>query len=478
MLRLAGLLLFVALPAGAHARAAEVFVDCAKPAGTFRALHGVNGGPLDRGGLVDLSAFHRKLAVPLTRLHDCHWPNPDVVDVHVVFPDSRADPARPESYDFARTDGYVDAVISNGSGIVYRLGESIEHGPDKRRLQPPRDPAQWAAVCLGIVRHYNDGWAGGFRHDIRYWEIWNEPDNRPNMWAGSDEDYFRLYAAAAKAIRKEFPALRVGGPAVGNVGRLERDGRGAVALRPSPFVEKFLAFCKRESLPMDFFSWHLYCDDPAAVAAYAKAVRRVLDARGFPKAESHLNEWNYLPDNDWAPLTLAGQGEARRRFCERVGGSEGAAFAAATLIALQDCPLDAANYFAADTGELGLFDRYGEPRKTFYSLKAFRALLDTPLRVRATTDAPAVAAAAGTDPGRGTVKVLVSNRGAREGRLTVTIRGLPWPGPSQYQVHAVDDGHDLTPAASGTLAAGGGPIEPRIGPPAVLLVTLRPAAAP
>src|SRR5687768_5698013 len=71
----------------ARARAVEVVVDCSKAAGTIRALHGVNNGPLDGGGLVDLSARHKELAVPFTRLHDAHWPNPDVVDVHVVFPD-------------------------------------------------------------------------------------------------------------------------------------------------------------------------------------------------------------------------------------------------------------------------------------------------------------------------------------------------------------------------------------------------------
>src|SRR5215210_3655848 len=102
-----GLCVACLLPA--CARAAEVVVDCAAPAGRFRPLHGVNGGPLDRGGLVDLSGAFREMAVPLTRLHDCHWPNPDVVDIHVVFPDWNADPERPESYDFVRTDAYVKA---------------------------------------------------------------------------------------------------------------------------------------------------------------------------------------------------------------------------------------------------------------------------------------------------------------------------------------------------------------------------------
>src|SRR6516162_883250 len=80
------------------ATAVEVRVDASRTVGTFRPLHGFNNGPLDVGGTVDLSAYHRALGVPLVRLHDAHWPNPDVVDVHVVFPDQNADPARRESY--------------------------------------------------------------------------------------------------------------------------------------------------------------------------------------------------------------------------------------------------------------------------------------------------------------------------------------------------------------------------------------------
>ena len=465
------------------ARGSEIVVDCAKSIGGIRALHGVNMGPLDHGGLVDLSPYHRALQIPLTRLHDCHWPNADVVDMHVVFPDSRADPEKPESYDFVRTDAYVKAIVDGGSKVVYRLGESIEHGPDKRRQRPPADAEKWAAACLGIVRHYNQGWADGQRADIRYWEIWNEPDNRPNCWTGTDEDYFRLYATAAKAIKARFPDVRVGGPAVGNVGRVEWHRDGVDLLRtgpeplllPSPFVEKFLAFCKREAVPLDFFSWHIYCDDPSALAAHARGVRKLLDRAGFDKTESHLNEWNYLPDNDWGPVSLAGQGERRKRFVDRVGGAEGAAFAAGVLVALQDCPLDAANYFAADTGEFGLFDRYGSPHKSYYAFKAFRALLDTPLRLDATSDMPDLAVAAGTNRARDAVAALVVRRGGDAPATTLRLQNLPWAGATVYEVVTVDAGHDLQPNGSGILPAGTTRLELSLKAPAVALVRLTPA---
>src|SRR5688500_13372364 len=97
------------------ASAAEIVVDCSTPVGRIRPLHGVNNGPLDVGGTVDLSQHHNELALPFARLHDVHWPNPDVVDVHTVIPNPDADPSRAESYDFARTVEYIAAIRATGS---------------------------------------------------------------------------------------------------------------------------------------------------------------------------------------------------------------------------------------------------------------------------------------------------------------------------------------------------------------------------
>src|SRR5436190_627996 len=80
------------------------------------------------------------------------------------------------SYRFAETDDYLAAIVKTNAKIVYRLGESIEHTPRKHFAHPPKDYEAWSQASLGIIRHYNDGWADGARHDIRYWEIWNEPE--------------------------------------------------------------------------------------------------------------------------------------------------------------------------------------------------------------------------------------------------------------------------------------------------------------
>jgi len=153
------------------AQPASIVVDFSKTNGVIRPLHGGNNGPLCSGEIVDLTAFHRDLAMPFVRLHDSAWPYPDIVDIHALFPNPTADPDEPANYRFGPTDDYLRAITNTGAGIVFRLGESIEHARRKRYVHPPADAERWSRVCLGIIRHYNEGWADGHRLGIQYWEI-------------------------------------------------------------------------------------------------------------------------------------------------------------------------------------------------------------------------------------------------------------------------------------------------------------------
>ncbi len=419
--------------------ATVVTVDFSRTNGLVRPLHGVNLGPLCYRGVVDLSAYHRELGIPLTRLHDVVWVNADAVDISTLFRDFRNDPTQAASYDFRATDDYIRAITNVGSRIVYRLGESIEHTPRKYRVNPPPDPEKWAAICLGIIRHYNEGWADGFRHGIPYWEIWNEPDIGPAMWTGTEEEFLRLYEITARAIKTRIPEVKVGGPAVGGTG----DFKNGV-FQPTRFLTNFLARCQQRGVPLDFLSWHRYTADPWDLPRRATAMRALLDSHGFQKTESHLNEWNYLPHDDWHPLLKDGQGAAREKWHEEMGGPAGAAFATCGLLLLQDAPLDAANFYTGEIQGFGLFTINGVPKKTFYGFKAFRRLLDTP--VRATVSGAKenqFAVAAGVNPQRTRAAVLVSQFQPSATPLALTLRGLPWEGPTRCEVFAVDAQHDL-----------------------------------
>lgn len=417
---------------GPPALALEVRVDFARGSGVVRPLHGINKGPLAAGGILDLTVPLRELSSPWTRLHDCQWAYPEVVDMHAIFRVPGADPDRSESYDFALTDAYLAALRGIGAGIVYRLGESIEHGPVKRFVHPPADMENWARACVGVVRHYNEGWANGTNHHISYWEIWNEPENRPQMWSGTDDDYIRLYLTTARALKKHNPRLKVGGPSLGYSGDLKNGQFTA-----SAFARALLSACRREAVPLDFFSWHCYTADPSELAARARGVRRLLDEAGFAAAESHLNEWNYLPGNTWEPFSREARPEVRQKFYEEMGGAAGAAFVVTALVELQEAPVDMCNFYHAEPGAFGLFNEFGVPNRVYYALRAFAKT--AALTPRAATEGAVpgkIAVLASGGPSRGAAAILLANFAGEASEFEVKIDG--WSGPAEYKLWLID----------------------------------------
>ncbi len=447
--QIAGATTLAALPVALTAKvmaaeneAAPILLDFRKPVSRFKALQGVNKGPLAAGGLVDVIAAHRELGVPLTRLHDCHWPISDVVDMHVVFPDPDADPSRPESYDFGMTDEYIAAIRETGSEILYRLGETIELGTIKRFVNPPKDSARWAEAAKGIIRHYNEGWANGFHYDIRRWEIWNEPETRPHQWTGTDEQFFAFYSVVSRALKAEFPNLMIGGPGIGITGDLIGD-----ELKPSAILTGFLETCRREKLPLDFLSWHCYSahNNPRELPLRGHIIRRLLNDYGFEKAESYLDEWRNIPDYEWAPISRTADPLVRQKWYERMVGPEAAAYIAAVLLGLQDAPVDAATFFHGEQGGFGMFDESGVPYKNYYGMLAFRRLLDTPERAFLTGAVPnGLAIGGGRSVDGKSVQILVSNFSPAPNPLRLKLEGLPWPKAAIQSVRLVDAQHELS----------------------------------
>ncbi|MFA7237818.1 MAG: hypothetical protein WC058_13220 [Phycisphaeraceae bacterium] len=411
-------------------------IDFSTSAGTLKPLHGVNNGPVTLQGLVDVSDYYREAAIPWVRIHDSNWPHPREVDIPQIFPNPDADPENPANYDFSRTDAYLQSILDTGAKIVYRLGTSIEHSPRKYHTHPPKNFDRWAAICRNVIRHYNHGWADGFHHNITHWEIWNEPDIGDCMWAGSFEQYLQLYATTSRTLKALDSSLQIGGFAVGYV---QHEGK----------IPQFLAYCREHRLPLDFFSWHLYNADPAQFVEHARVVRRLLDEYGFHATTSHLNEWN-RHIGPWG----RGREYERRAYCEMLKNHIGASFAASVLIALQDAPVDVANYYDGSPSSplCGLFDIYGVPQKTFSAFRAFETMLGYPERLRVTLHNSPIRCLAAIDRPRNKAAVLLSKYvnneySKNDGRYTgekFEFLNLP-AGMDVRQILILDCDRDLQP---------------------------------
>ncbi|MDF2668102.1 MAG: xynB 3 [Paenibacillus sp.] len=418
----------------------DIRIKLNEPDGTIKALHGVNNGPVCYGSLIDVSDYFRKAEIPLVRIHDPNWPHAWEVDIHTIFPDFSKDPADPANYDFLRTDEYLRTILDTGAKIVYRLGESIEHTKKKYYVHPPENYEKWTQICVNIIRHYNEGWADGFHYELHYWEVWNEPDLDERMWSGTPLQLFELYEATVTAIKAYNPKLKVGGYA---------------AARPKlPFLTDFLAYCQERSLPIDFFTWHTYTADPYKIVEHAHHVRSELDRHGYLTAESHLNEWNYL-ESDFTKIWERGNEYVRKSNFDRQKNAVGAAYTATVLTLLQDCPVDAANYYDGQPTALfcGLFDYHGVPQKTYYTFKAFQRMTRHSARVHTIVEEKAsnVVCLAGLNEDSGGA-ALITSYGGNARLHTIAFDGLE--GSVELRIFTVDDDHRLDLRETRVVTAG------------------------
>ena len=275
-----------------------------------------------------------------------------LIDISRVFPLFHLDPDDERNYDFAATDELLKRCRATGSEIEYRLGESIEHSPKQFKVHPPKDYAKWAEICVHIIRHYNEGWANGYRWNIRRWSVWEEPDNPPVLFTGDyRKDFLPLYATTAKRIKKDFPNLLVGGPAAA-------DWRASLVLAE---------YCAKNGVPLDFLEWDEYERDPDKLLQDARAVRARLDELGLKKTENVIAEWHFGPDG-WDRFSYPELGKSNQDDLTSV---ESAAYAAAVLQLFQDGPADQMFYYTGGCGIWGIYDAYRQKRLAWYVFRAF-----------------------------------------------------------------------------------------------------------
>ncbi|MBQ8731797.1 MAG: hypothetical protein IJY82_03105 [Oscillospiraceae bacterium] len=387
----------------------KLSVDFSQDLGPIKPLNGINNGPLCFGETIDLSDRFREAKFPYSRLHDPNWPHPYEVDIHTVFPDFSRDPARPESYQFRRTDEYIASIKNTGADIVYRLGESIEHSKTKYHVHPPADFKKWTQICIGIIRHMNEGWGDGHHFGIRYWEIWNEPDNPSGecMWSGTDQQYFDLYATAATAIKDHDSTLKVGGYAATMVN--------------DAFLLAFLEQCRNRNLPLDFFSWHTYTQDVSFLVGNARKVKGLLEQYGFGQAEVHLNEWNYAPIDTGVDASDAAK--TLRHVFQAMHGAKGMSYDASAMLALLDEPVDLANFYDVAASSIwGMFDPYGVPYMSFWAFKAF-GLLREGNRVRTKVEGDRLYAAASILEKQKLGRIMISNPSEKSEHISLDCAG-------------------------------------------------------
>lgn len=395
-------------------------VDFAHQTGTMKPVHGVCCAPyvkMQGKNQRTIAKYFKEGNIPYCRLHDCGgaYGGSYFVDIPNIFPDFDADENDPASYDFHYTDEYIGGIQAAGCEAYYRLGVTIEWGSKKITSLPPKDFGKWARICEHVVRHYNEGWADGFHYNLKYWEIWNEPENPGNawgpcMWGGTKEEFFELYRITAKHLRACFPGIKIGG--FGSCGFYPLTSTTC----PESYKEfivwfhDFLKMAKETGTPLDFFSWHIYTGDINELLTHAKYVRETLDDYGFTETEAHLNEWN---------VNAEGGGFAEKHTMV------GASFNAAVLALLQNTRyVDIACYYCFHTSSYNGFQNQndGTTDLPWYSFVAYGQMYALGTAVAVESEAQGVYAVAAKNAVEKCV--MISNYDSDDTAVTLKLNGL------------------------------------------------------
>ena len=434
--------------------AAAVAVNFGSEKGKLRPeLHSSGFGPQICSCPQENIDLIKSMGFKSSRTHD--WalinPNERVCDYFHIFPLMHLDAKDPGNYVFGPTDYLLKRTREEvGHEIFFRLGTSIEHSGKKVHFNTaiPEDFEKVAEIFAGTIRHYNNGWANGHKWGIKYWEIWNEPDGRNNMWCLPDGDegvgatkderaadqkvrdrkrmdlFAKFFVTCLKRIKSEFPDVKVGGPAL-------------CGMKPAYFAV-LLKACKDEGIAPDFISWHHYESDPSRIMKAIDTGRKLCDKIGFKDCELVINEWHYLGSYSWSGLRSADP-ETRAKVWSGPAshnGIDSSCFNLSVLSGMQYSKLDLGFYYGCrNIGAWGFMDEGRNLYKVYYGLKMFGDFLksySTLCEVSGPDGITAIAAKSADGVRKG---FIVTDYRSKAGKIEVEVKGVPADAKAKAWVH-------------------------------------------
>jgi hypothetical protein len=419
--------------------------------GAIVPLLGVNIGPIPAGqSTADLTGAYHDAGVTCIRTHDYYGP----LDMATIYPNQNADPANPSSYNFTASDSVFEKILAGSFEPFLRLGDSYSAQPPYPPANPrrPTNPDNWVRAAVEVVRHYDDAsrWRG---RPLKYVEIWNEPDNG-RFWDGTPEEFYSLFVKAAKALKQAFPHLRIGGPGFSPFGSLAPKGQAI----SRGLIERM----KQESVELDYFSFHVYSNDPEEYRTCTRFFRGELDRNGYAATPLVINEWN-------TETRTAEQSDA---LALRTGG-RGAAIASAVQVVMQEegivesCMYRGPDPAATAPEFYGIFYSDGRPKRSALALSLWKRLADHPERLTLTSNPASglqIYAIAGRDPA-GEIAMLVANPSSTASTVRISVPDNP------VSCLRVDEISDASETISTKTVAGD---RVTVGGYSTLFVTLRP----
>ena len=306
-------------------------------------------------------------------------------------------------FDWQQADRWQRLV--NTRGLLFHWG--YDYSPVGNSAAPPPLDV-WAHVLRTAAAHHRS-----LGLPVVYHEVWNEPDNPPVFFSGTQRQYFDLYRAGARAIRSADPDAKVGGPATAFPG----------------WTDAFVEWVRAQDLPLDFFSIHRYgapgLDHPLGAARALSRWPR------FHTTEILLDEYHtYFGWKRGGPQdTYVGATELLHDFLTFLEHPE---ITGVNWAQFQD-PGDFGDQF------LGLVTLDGRRKASFNAFQIYGRMPPERKKASVRGARPPVEAAASGDSHR--ASLLVLNRSGAAQKVSVTLRNVPFA-RGTVRLYAIDKTHN------------------------------------
>ena len=404
-------------------------VDFSQIVGPIKDLTNANRAELEIYG-----DGYRDAAISSVRLHDYHgandycfyssfWNYNDSTKLYSSI-NQDFDPNNPIHYNWGDYDATLQELKDFNISPYIRLGSSYPNPSYQLQpLAPPLDPdgigfTKFAQLCKRTVMHTNAGWDNGTQHNVKYWEIWNEPGGL--FWEGTPIQFYKMFEAVADTLKTNFPFLKFGGPGAHPSTTLE--------VYPE-YGNNFLNYLKENEVPLDFYSWHIYgIKNPYFLFEVAERIRTKLDSYGFTNAESHLTEINHELSGD--------------EFQYFDFDARGTAYYASLIIAAQNSSIDKLFWYPGKA----FFEDDGYNYSWLgYSVTAYSMILkEAPLQIfssgdlvvqdNMTVDTTNIMMLASKSFDDEKVYLLLSNYNSNKSNFKITLNNLPWQNTDSIRV--------------------------------------------
>jgi hypothetical protein len=257
------------------------------------------------------------------------------------------------AYDWLYFDRVLDSLAAMNKEPLICLSYMPEllSSTGDSRVKPPRDYAEWSELVRATVHHVNVERKQG----VRYWEVWNEPDQW-SFWQAPYPEYFRLYDAAADAARLADPTVKIGGP-------------GLSRFLPS-HLDEFLAHqaSRGASAAIDFISWHSYGFTADEIASNIRKAREIMERYPTLNPQIFITEFNVIQG-----------GADDTSFMGRTDTVDGAIGFLTSLEGMQRERLDRALFFELKDGpgprsywgRWGILTFDGKPKPVYHAIRAY-----------------------------------------------------------------------------------------------------------